>query len=147
LRILSRSSSGPMTGRESCDDDQMLEEPVDGEPVRLSEAYERRSEQLYEARGALAEAVSAVCVELERARREREQSLAETSALRAQIVAFENEIEKLRRYVEQVENEARHAHAAAARLDEQLASVRGMKVVRWTTWLRAAVAWLRARAS
>lgn len=87
-------------------------------------AYDQRVLQLYDARAALAGAVAALTLELSLIREERDQARAE-----------------LRHLSEQEEILRRHAAA----LEAELATVRGMKVVRWTKWPRTLVYRLRAR--
>jgi tRNA (mo5U34)-methyltransferase len=96
-----------------------------------SGAYEQRTRQLHEARGALAEAVSALTTELNQRREERNQALRENRALREQADALNTEIQNLRQ----------HWHAA----HEENVAFRNMKVVRWTASPRRFVYRLRAR--
>jgi hypothetical protein len=99
-------------------------QPHPDPPDILMVAYDQRVLQLYDARAALAEAVAALTLELSRSHEQRDQARAE-----------------IRRLGEQQEILRRHAAA----LEAELATVRGMKVVRWTKWPRTLVYRLRAR--
>lgn len=90
----------------------------------MEEAYNERTRQLYDARGALSEAVSALTLELSRLREQHDEARAEIQALREQ-------------------QEAQRQHAQA--LEAELAVMRNMKVVRWTRLPRAIVYRWRAR--
>ena len=90
----------------------------------LDAAYEERTKQLHEARGALAEAVAALTVELGQRR-------AEAAALHEDNEALRNEVE------------ARGERMAA--LEQVVASFQKMKVVRWSAPVRGIVYRLRAR--
>jgi predicted nucleic acid-binding Zn-ribbon protein len=87
------------------------------DPNALAAAYDKRTAQLYEARASLAEAVSALTVEL-RELRERAQDQAEA------IARLESELEAASKVIEQQRN---------------------MKLVRWTRWPRRLVYRLRGR--
>jgi predicted nucleic acid-binding Zn-ribbon protein len=104
----------------------------------LSIAYEERAKQLYEARGALAEAVSTLRQELGYCREERDQALTENTGLRQHAQALTGEIEKLRHYASGLEGEVQAAN-------ERTAAVLNMKAVRWTARPRRTVQRLRAR--
>ena len=97
----------------------------------VATAYEQRTKQLHEARGALAEAVSALTAELNHARSERDRAQSEVAGLRDHVSALDAEIEKQRHALEVVH--------------EQMAVIRNMKVVRWTAWPRRLVYRQRAR--
>jgi hypothetical protein len=101
------------------------------QPDAVGAAYEERTKQLHEARGALAEAVSSLTGELNHARSERDQAAEEIRGLREHVGALDAEIVKQRQALEV--------------LHEQLAVIRNMKVVRWTAWPRRLVYHLRAR--
>jgi regulator of replication initiation timing len=111
----------------------------------LATAFEQRTRQLYEARSALAEAVSTLRTELG-ARREEigalrgelERVVGENAALRAHLQASAVEAEDLRQRVRAFEQELHRVHG-------QLAEVRQMKVLRWTAGPRRLVYRLRAR--
>jgi chromosome segregation ATPase len=90
----------------------------------LPQAYEQRTAQLYEARTALAEAVSTLRTELWRRNEECDHAIAENRALRERIDLLESEL--------------RNARA-------DITALRGMKVVRWTAWPRLIVYRIRAR--
>jgi hypothetical protein len=98
--------------------------PEDGGEDPQFQAYEQRNTQLHDARVALAQAVSAITMELAQKNRERELALQENRALREQLGAMEGQL--------------RAAHA-------DIAALRGMKVVRWTTRPRRLVYKIRAR--
>jgi hypothetical protein len=97
----------------------------------LASAYEQRTNQLHEARGALAEAVSVLTADLNQRRHELDRALRENRDLRERAEALDTEVQSLRQ------------HLVAAR--EQTAAVRNMKVVRWTVWPRRLVYRVRAR--
>jgi hypothetical protein len=90
----------------------------------LPRAYEQRTAQLYDARAALAEAVSTLRTELGRRNMERDHAIAESRALRERVDLLESELR-------------------GARAD--IAALQGMKVVRWTAWPRRVVYRIRAR--
>jgi hypothetical protein len=99
-------------------------EPNDDSQDARTVAHEERTRQLYDARAALSEAVSALTLELSRLREEHDEARAEIQALRDKQGAQEQ-------------------HSAA--LEAELAVMRNMKVVRWTRWPRTVVYRLRAR--
>jgi len=101
----------------------------------LEEAYERRTTQLYEARGALAEAVATLRTELKRRDEEVQARRAELAGLQERARNLETELDHLRA---RHEAELRAAH-------EAISALRGMKVVRWTAWPRSIVYRLRER--
>ena len=90
----------------------------------LSAAYEQRTKELYDARGALAQAVSTLTAELSHCREERHRVLDENRGLREHAEALRAEI-------------------AAA--NQRTAAVLNLKVVRWTAWPRAVVYRMRTR--
>jgi hypothetical protein len=108
-------------------DDQQSETAADP----LSAAYEQRTKELYDARGALAEAVSTLTAELSHCREERDRGLVENRGLREHAEALRAEIEKLE-----------HGLAAA---NQRTAAVLNLKVVRWTAWPRTLVYRIRTR--
>jgi hypothetical protein len=123
-REVSGRGAGDLPGRE-----RDGAPPGAGDP--LAGAYEQRTKQLYDARAALAEAVSALTVELGQRREEstalrdeRDRALLDSRALREHAAALEGELRTAR---------------------ELAAALRNMKVVRWTTWPRRIVYRLRAR--
>jgi hypothetical protein len=91
--------------------------PAEGPADALPAAYDVRTTQLYEARAALADAVSVLAAELREVR--------EDARYQAKVVA-------------RLEDELR---AALSVIEEQ----RNMKVVRWTRWPRSFVYGLRGR--
>jgi len=100
------------------------DQPNDDSQNALTTAYEERTRQLYDARGALSEAVSALTLELSRLREQHDEAQAQIQALREQ-------------------EEASRQRTAA--LEAELAVMRNMKVVRWTKMPRAIVYRWRAR--
>jgi hypothetical protein len=117
--------------------------PDDGaqEADESSIAYEHRSSQLYEARGALADAVAVLREELNQRRQE-------SAAVRQELARLFEAYERVL-----VENRSLHeAVERAAALERELMSSRelvathtNMKVVRWTAPVRRAVYRLRRR--
>ena len=97
----------------------------------LSTAYEQRTKELYDARGALAEAVSTLTAELSFCREERERVLEENRGLREHAKALRTEIVKLER--------------GLADANRRTDAVLNLKVVRWTSWPRAVVYRMRTR--
>jgi ABC-type transporter Mla subunit MlaD len=87
-------------------------------------AYEERNQQLYDARGALAEAVAELTTELHHRR-------GEVAQLTAQLEAVSRNAAKL-------ENALRES-------SELITVLRNMKVVRWTAWPRRLVYRLQSR--
>jgi septal ring factor EnvC (AmiA/AmiB activator) len=90
----------------------------------LNAAYTARTNQLYEARGALAEAVAELTKELQHRR-------AEAAELNKQLEARSKQVARLERDLQATSRE--------------IEALRNMKVVRWTAWPRAAVYRWRAR--
>lgn len=119
------------------DDDAM--ENTEGEELEpLAAAHEQRTKEVYEARGALAEAVSALRLELEQRRDETTALRRDNSELRPYAANLTNEIDRLREHVGVLEGELRSAH-------DLIHVLRNMKVVRWTVWPRRIVYRLRDR--
>jgi chromosome segregation ATPase len=102
----------------------MTDQHVGSDGEALANAYEQRTAQVHEARGALAQAVSALTAELSRRNDEHDRAVAELGALRERI--------------EQVERELRAAQA-------DVAALQSMKVVRWTAVPRRIVYRMRSR--
>jgi predicted nuclease with TOPRIM domain len=98
---------------------------------QLSAAYEVRTKELYDARGALAEAVSTLTAELSHCRQERERLLEENHGLREHAKALQGEIDKL--------------DQGLAVANQRTAAVQNLKIVRWTAWPRAIVYRMRTR--
>lgn len=98
---------------------------------QLSAAYEQRTKELYDARGALAEAVSTLTAELNHCHQERERLLEENQGLRENAKALQAKIDKL--------------DGSLAVADQRTAAVQNLKVVRWTAWPRAVVYRMRTR--
>jgi chromosome segregation ATPase len=117
----------------------------EGEPDALAAAYEQRSAQLYEARGALAETVSALRTELDvrrdeaaQLREQRDNAVREYHELREHAVGLTDEVHRLRGHAAALEAQLQEAREAVGEL-------RNMKVVRWTVWPRRIVYRLRRR--
>ena len=108
----------------------------DAEDDRLGRAYEERSAQLYDARAALAEAVSTVTAELNRCREERDRALAEVQGLREHTRALEDEVDKQQRHAADMDRAARAAQA-------RLATLERVGLVRWIVRARTIVDRLR----
>jgi hypothetical protein len=103
-------------------------------PDLLSEAYQKRTGQLYEARSTIAEAVAVLNAELTERRREaREQS----SVLKEENAELRQALETARLGHETLQAELERALAL-------LTSVQQMKVVRWSAPVRRWVYQLRA---
>jgi uncharacterized coiled-coil DUF342 family protein len=111
----------------------------------LSEAYENRTRQLHEARGALAEAVAALTTELGRRRTEMDVLAAEASAVRDERDRAVTDNQALRAEVEAQRSRIADLEAGLEQVRDQLAAVQNMKVVRWTGPPRRLVYRLRAR--
>jgi predicted RNase H-like nuclease (RuvC/YqgF family) len=114
-----------------------VDEPDRQDPLAI--AYERRTTQLYEARGALAEAVSALTVELAR-REDQSAALRET---REYADSLEAEADKQRRHAERFAAETQDLREHVAKLQAELrahqeliVTLQSMKAVRWTVWPR-----------
>jgi regulator of replication initiation timing len=101
----------------------MDDRPSDAQRDPLSAAYEQRTKDLYDARGALAEAVSTLTGELTHCREERERLLEENRGLREHAEALQAEIGKL--------------EDGLAVANQRTAAVQNLKVVRWSAWPRA----------
>jgi uncharacterized protein YhaN len=103
-------------------------------PDLLSEAYEKRTGQLYEARSTIAEAVAVLNAELSERRREaREQS----SVLKEENAELRQALETARQGQESLQAELESALSV-------LASLQQMKVVRWSAPVRRWVYQFRA---
>lgn len=123
-------SKSPPPGEECSRGSEQPDKPNDSSAA-LRRAYDERTIQLHDARGALAEAVAALTVELARRREEsaalldeRERAFRENRALRERAGELEAALEA--------------ARTRATVLAE-------MKVVRYTAWPRRLVYRLRAR--
>jgi chromosome segregation ATPase len=106
-------------------------------------AYEQRTAQLYETRGALAEAVATLTVELRAIREDLVRVQDECDRLRADNQALRDNAHSLTDQLQQ-------AHERGAALEAELkasqataAALANLKVVRWTGPLRRAVFRLR----
>jgi predicted RNase H-like nuclease (RuvC/YqgF family) len=117
----------------------------DEEPGSLADAYERRTTQLYEARGALAEAVATLEAELRRRHEEAEGLRSELAGCREYAESLEAEARKERGHAEQFRQEVARLEAELAVAQKVIAGLEGMKVVRWTAGPRRLVYRLRER--
>ena len=122
----------------------------DDEPGPLADAYERRTTQLYEARGALAEAVVTLEAELKRRHEEAQGLRSELAGCREYADSLAADARKERGHAEQYASEIHELRQEVARLEDELriaqraiAGLQGMKVVRWTAWPRRLVYRLR----
>lgn len=104
----------------------------------LGAAYEQRTIQLHEARSALADAVAAIRLELDDRRNE-------SAGLREDNRSLREDNRLLRQDAEALRERAIGLEAELQATDELLATVRNMKVVRWTAWPRQIVYRLRDR--
>jgi hypothetical protein len=104
----------------------------------LAAAYEERTIQLHEARGALADAVASIRLELDERRDESGGLREDNRLLREDNGLLREDNRALREHAARLEVEL-------AETDELLATVRSMKVVRWTAWPRRVVYRLRGR--
>ena len=107
----------------------------DEELVPLAEAYERRTTELYEARGALAEAVATLRTELKRRHEE-------AHALRTELAGLH---ERAHTEINQLRGEMARREEELRRAQEAIRALQRMKVVRWTAWPRSLVYRLRER--
>ena len=107
-----------------------------GDP--LERAYTERTQQLHDARGAVAEAVSTLRVELNRHREEAAALRAERDQAVADNQAVRHEVEAQRNRVGVLEDELRDSR-------ELIAVLQNMKVMRWSAPVRRIVYRLRAR--
>lgn len=104
----------------------------------VSQAYSERTGQLYEARGALAEAVATLRAELSQRHEEAAAHRAEALALRQALDAAE-----LRNQTLDTDNRA--LYAEIDRLNEAVSDLQNTKVMRWSAGARRIVYRLRAR--
>lgn len=104
----------------------------------MSQAYSERTGQLYEARGALAEAVATLRAELSQRHEEAAAHRAEALALRQALDAAE-----LRNQTLDTDNRA--LYAEIDRLNEAVSDLQNTKVMRWSAGARRIVYRLRAR--
>jgi uncharacterized coiled-coil DUF342 family protein len=129
------------------------------EQEALAEAYKRRDAQLYEARGALAEAVATLEAELNRSHEEAGALRAKLDALSSELAGarehagnLADEAEKQRRLAVQHAGEVVQLREEVARLaaelqdtQELVGTLREMKAVRWTATPRRLAGRLRGR--
>jgi predicted nuclease with TOPRIM domain len=114
-------------------------ENTEGEELEpLAVAYEQRTKEVHEARGALGEAVWALRLELGQRREEATALRRDNSELHQYAGNLTTEIDRLRERVGVLEGELRSAH-------DLIDVLRNMKVVRWTAWPRRIVYRLRDR--
>jgi chromosome segregation ATPase len=133
-------------------DDAPVPSSSQEEPEPLAEAYERRDAQLHEARAALAEAVAALERELKLRREEADGLRSELAGAREHAANLAAEAEKQRRLAVQHAGEVTELREEVARLaaelgaaQEMIATLRGMKAVRWTAAPRRLAHRLRRR--
>ena len=106
------------------------------EQLRL--AHHRQTQQLYEARGALAEAVAALTVELEQRRDEIATTAAERDRVLLENEALKADSQRIRDHTIALQREVELSHA-------RIAAMQNMKVMRWTAGVRRLVYRLRKR--
>jgi len=111
----------------------------------LFAAYEERTKQLYDARGAIAEAVAALTAELEQRRREAVTLREEARALRDELDSAVTDNRALREEVEAQRLRMAALEEALAKTRRDVEAFRNMKVVRWSAPARRIVYRLRAR--
>ena len=120
------------------------------DPDQLAKAYEQRTTQVHEARGALADAVSALRLELEQQREQAAKLHDENAALREDNHALREDTHNVHQHAERLTSELHQQRERAEGLEAELSStrkllddLRGMKVVRWTAGPRRLVYRLR----
>lgn len=101
----------------------------------LTAAYEQRTQQVYEARGALAEAVSALTSELAQRRRELESLRDEQRARDEYVQSLQEEASKQRERAVVLEAELKGMHERGARLSRGLKSVDSLRPVGYVAQL------------
>jgi chromosome segregation ATPase len=112
---------------------------------RLQRAYRRRSDDLVETRAALAQAVDALTAQLGDRRREVATVMDQRDAAIREAVSTGAHVAELAARLEQADAQVTEL---AARLDQaltELAHVRGLRILRYTAWLRRLVYRLRTR--
>jgi predicted RNase H-like nuclease (RuvC/YqgF family) len=97
---------------------------AEGSDGSLARAHEQRTRQVYEARGALAEAVAALTTELGERRRASATLRQENAALREERDTAVADNRALRAYVAALEQQLRQAHERTGLLGRALRSVR-----------------------
>lgn len=102
----------------------MTDQHAGSDSDAVAKAYEQRTAQVHEARGALAQAVSALTAELSRRNDEHDRAVAESRVLHERVAHLEGELR-------------------AAQAD--VAALQSMKVVRWTALPRRIVYRMRSR--
>jgi hypothetical protein len=112
------------------------EEEDPAEHLRL--AHQRQTQQLYEARGALAEAVAALTVELGQRRDEIARTIAERDLVLLENEALKTDSQRIRDHITVLQREVELSHA-------RIAAMQNMKVMRWTAGVRRLVYRLRDR--
>jgi uncharacterized coiled-coil DUF342 family protein len=125
-----------MPGNESEDPDEQR---------ALSAAYEERTRQLHDARGAVAEAVAALTVELDQRRRDAVTRLEEARALRDERDSAVADNHALRAEVEAQRLRIVALEEALAETRQVVAAFQHLKVVRWSAPARRIAYRLRAR--
>ncbi len=111
----------------------------------LSEAYTERTRQLYEARGALAEAVATLRAELNQRNEETTAHRAEAVALRKTLDAAELRSQTLDNERQALDTDNRGLYAEIERLNQVVSDLQNTKVMRCTAGARRAVHRVRAR--
>jgi chromosome segregation ATPase len=128
-------------------------ENTEGEELEpLAAAYEQRTKEVHEARGALGEAVWALRLELEQRREEATALRRDNSELRQYAESLTTDHRKLHEHAQNLTNEIDRLRERVGVLEGELRSahdlidvLRNMKVVRWTAWPRRIVYRLRDR--
>jgi predicted RNase H-like nuclease (RuvC/YqgF family) len=108
-------------------------------------AYAERTRQLYDARGALAEAVATLKLELERRREETTSLNAALSATRDERDRAVTDNSALRREVEAQRRRIEELEQGLGETARRIEVLQSMKVIRWTGPMRRAVYRWRAR--
>lgn len=98
----------------------------------LAAAFETRTRQLYEARGALGEAVAILRAELSPRRSEANVLQSETRALQGETKGLQAEAANLRGALDQTQLRIARLEAQLAEAYELISIQRNMRVVRWT---------------
>lgn len=114
----------------------------------LAAAYEERTKQLHEARGALAEAVSTLRLELEQRREEAIALTRENGELRKLAVDHHRlavDHHKLHEHAQALSKEVERLEAELISAQHLIEVLRNMKVVRWTVRPRRLLYRMRER--
>jgi chromosome segregation ATPase len=118
----------------------------------LFSAYEQRTKQLYDTRGALAEAVASLTAEVRDLRGDLERVRADNQRVRADNQRVRADNQALRENAHGLTDSLQHSHEHAAQLQAELnaseaaaAALANLKIVRWTAPVRRAVYRLRSQ--